>query len=171
MNELNKEVKQVILSLDAATKTGWALYRDGRISTHGTKTFHPSEREKEFGSWLLEMIGEYEVTDIVAEDIYRARTRVADKDKAFLALAKMQGVLKYIADTLNVSCTLLNPLQVKSYMIPVFGRRERSDDKQRMLFCVKALGYTLEKPDADDEADAIGILLTYLNNKNLPVVH
>lgn len=40
-----------------------------------------------------------------------------------------------------------------------------------MIEAVTKLGYQLEKPMADDEADAIGILLTYLYSKGLPVTH
>ena len=40
-----------------------------------------------------------------------------------------------------------------------------------MIKRIKKLGYSLEKDNADDEADAIGLLITYLNNHNYIVKH
>ena len=161
--------EKVILAIDGATKTGWAIYKNGKIVKHGTRRFASTTRIKQYGDWLCKMIGEHEVTHIAAEDIYRLHNRT--QDKAFLALAKMQGVLEYVSSSANVELSLLNPLQVKFVMIPSVTRHERKDDKQRMINRVKFLGYTLENDKADDEADAIGILITYLHNNNIPVVH
>ena len=41
----------------------------------------------------------------------------------------------------------------------------------RMINRVKKLGYELETDKSDDEADAIGIMITYLDDKSLPVTH
>lgn len=49
--------------------------------------------------------------------------------------------------------------------------RNRATDKQRMINRVTALGYNLETPTADDEADAIGIMLYYLDSHDLPITH
>lgn len=160
--------EKVILSIDGATKTGWAIYKNGKIVKHGTKRFTNPICGKYF-NWLVQMIGENEVTHIAAEDIYRLHNRT--QDKAFLALAKMQGVLCAVAENNKVDLTLLNPLQVKFVMIPSVTRHERKDDKQRMINRVKFLGYQLENDKADDEADAIGILITYLHNNGIPVKH
>ncbi len=83
----------------------------------------------------------------------------------------MQGVLECVTSLSEIGLTLLNPLLVKSRMIPSFKRYSRNEDKQRMIERIKALGYQLETEKADDEADAIGILITYLNEYNLPVTH
>lgn len=161
--------KQVILSIDGATKTGWVVYKNGVITEHGTKAFKPKSRLLDYGNWLNRMIKKYKVTDIVAENVFREHSRT--KDKAFWALANMQGVLVYVAESSNIPTTFVNPLQVKGYMIPSIKQHERTEDKQRMIRRVKSLGYQLANDKADDEADAIGILLTYLYNKNLPVTH
>lgn len=167
LGSMKKE--KVILAIDGATKTGWAIYKNGIIVKHGTKQFASATRIKQYGRWLCDIVGENGITHIVAEDIYRLHNRT--QDKAFLALAKMQGVLEYVASSANVELSLINPLQVKFMMIPSVTRHERKDDKQRMISRVKFLGYELENDKADDEADAIGILLTYLYNKGIPVTH
>ena len=163
------EKKQVILSIDGATKTGWAVYKNGEIMKHGTKKFNPDKRAFQYGKWLGRMIGEYGITHIAAEDIFREHNRT--QDKAFLALAKMQGVLEYVANESGAGLALLNPLQVKGYMIPSFNRLDRGNDKVRMVARVKGLGYQLKTDKADDEADAIGIMITYLANNRIPVTH
>ena len=131
------ENKDVILSIDGATKTGWAIYENGKIIKHGTKRFAQKTRIPQYGSWLLDMIGKYGVTHVVAENVYREHSRT--EDKAFWVLANMQGVLEYITGTNNVPCTLINPLMVKSYMIPSV-QHNRNEDKARMINRVKHLG-------------------------------
>lgn len=165
---INKE--QVILSIDGATKTGYAIYKNKKIIEHGTKHFTPSRRIFQYGEWLLETINKWQITHIAAEDIFREHNHT--KDTAFHVLSKMQGILEYISYKNNIELTLLNPLQVKSKIIPRFRTKyNRDEDKQRMINRIKRLGYQMESDKADDEADAIGILIAHLDNRNLPVTH
>lgn len=161
--------QQVILAFDGATKTGWAIYKNGTIVTHGTKRFDSNKRIPQYYKWLSKIIEENKITHIVGEDIFREHNHT--KDNAFYVLSKMQGVLECVTSLSEIGLTLLNPLLVKSRMIPSFKRYSRNEDKQRMIERIKALGYQLETEKADDEADAIGILITYLNEYNLPVTH
>lgn len=161
-----------ILSIDGATKTGYAIYKDGRITEHGTKRFRKETRCCEYGCWLEKIIKEKGVTHIVAENIYREHTQT--KDAAFQVLANLQGVLVYISGCYNVPVTFYDPLFVKSKIIPtVWGKQHtRTEDKERMIGCVtNRYGYSLADSKADDEADAIGIMITYLLANNLPVTH
>lgn len=160
---------QTILALDSATKTGWAIYKNGKIIKHGTKRLKPSTRELDYGEWLTKIIETNKITTIVAEDIYREHHRT--QDKAFQTLSQLQGVLKYICGINEVDLIFLNPLMIKNHMIPSIRKHEREQDKIRMINRVKKLGYELETDSSDDEADAIGILITYLDNKHLPVIH
>lgn len=168
----NKTQKDnIILAIDGATKTGYAIYKNGRIIVSGTMKFRKSVREQTYGEWVQKMIVEYDVTQIVAEDIYREHSRMLDN--AFYALAKLHGVLMYVNGINGLpDVSFLNPLKVKNYMIPTIRKlHTREEDKQRMINRVAHLGYTLESEKADDEADAIGILLTYLNIHDLPINH
>lgn len=164
---MEKTEKKVILSLDVATKTGWALYRNGSIIKHGTKCFHSDSRIKDFGEWLSEIIEKYQIATIVAENIYREHDRT--KDAVFWVLAKMQGVLEFITNKNNIEFTLLNPLQIKNEIIPTTYKHQRKEDKQRMINRIQSLGYKLANDKADDEADAIGILITYLQSRKLKI--
>lgn len=170
INDKNMESKEVVLSIDGATKTGWAIYEYGRITEHGTKRFMPSKKLSEFWEWLHKMKCMYEVTGIVAEDIYRDRSGM--RDKAFQSLAEMQGVLKAFAGCFGITVEFISPLTVKRHMIPRTGKHDREEDKRRMIGHVtRTLGYVLESEGADDEADAIGIMSTYCEMKGIPVEH
>lgn len=172
------ENKIVVLAIDPAEKTGWAIYKNGRIAKHGTKHLAKSTCGKYF-NWLAQMIGENEVTHIVAEAIFREATH--KKDKAFWSLAAMQGVLCAVAENNNIDLSLIEPQEAKTAMIPNLWlklfpfkgdkQKIRQECKRLMVEHVKFLGYELENDKADDEADAIGILITYLQNNNIPVTH
>lgn len=162
--------EKVILSLDCATKTGYAIWRNGAIVVSGTKQFNRKngKRLNEYRKWLLDTITEWQVTDIIAEDIYREHNHFMDK--TYKALSQIQGITEMVSEETHITHTFVNPLPVKRYMING-TTRNRTTDKQRMINRVTALGYTLETPNADDEADAIGIMLYYLDANNLPITH
>lgn len=162
--------EKVILSLDTATKTGYAIWRNGAIVKSGTKRFHHSEyrRIKDYDEWLYNILTEWGVTDVVAEDIYRTHDK--QRDNAFTVLAEMRAVTILTSQELGITPAFANPLAVKKDMING-TTRNRATDKQRMINRVTALGYNLETPTADDEADAIGIMLHYLDNNDLPITH
>ena len=167
----NNTNTDVILSLDAATKTGWAIYQNGKITNHGTKAFRKEPLAYYYQNWLFSMIDKYKVTKIVAEDIFRDSSHL--KDKAHEVLGGLKHILISTAYTEGITPVFINPLRVKSHLFPIFGykRYTRAEYKQKMINRVNALGYTLEKPKADDEADAIGILITYLDTHDIPVTH
>lgn len=172
VNSTKKEQKDnVILAIDGATKTGYAVYKNDRIIEHGTERFRPTRRCYDYSKWAQKMINKHGITQIVAEDIFREHSRT--KDKAFYVLAKLHGVLEDRNERNGLpEVCFINPLMVKRFMIPrMCTKYERSEDKQRMINRVTHLGYNLESEKADDEADAIGILLTYLDAKGLPINH
>ena len=163
-------LEKVILSIDGATKTGYAIWRNSAIVASGTKQLNRKngKRLNEYRKWLLSTIAEWQVTNIVAEDIYREHNHLMDK--TYKALSQMQGVTEMVSEETHTDSEFINPLQVKRYMING-TTRNRATDKQRMINRVTALGYNLETPTADDEADAIGIMLFYLYEYDLPITH
>ena len=162
--------EKVVLSLDCATKTGYAIWRNGAIVKSGTKRFHHSERKriKDYEEWLYNTLTEWGVTDVVAEDIYRTHDK--QRDSAFIVLAEMRAITILTSEELGITPAFVNPLAVKKCMING-TTRNRATDKQRMINRVTALVYILETPTADDEADAIGIMLYYLDEHDLPITH
>lgn len=162
--------EKVVLSLDCATKTGYAIWRNGAIVKSGTKRFHHSEckRIKDYEKWLYNTLTEWGVTDVVAEDIYRTHDK--QRDSAFIVLAEMRAITILKSGELGITPAFKNPLAVKKHMING-TTKDRKKDKQYMINRVTALGYKLETPTADDEADAIGIMLFYLYEYDLPITH
>lgn len=162
--------EKVILSIDGATKTGYAIWRNGEIVKSGTKQLSRKngKRLNEYRKWLLDTVVEWQVTNIIAEDIYREHNHLMDK--TYKALSQIQGVTEMASEETHTESKFINPLTVKRYMIN--GTTcNRAKDKQRMINRVTALGYNLETPTADDEADAIGIMLYYLDSHDLPITH
>lgn len=162
--------EKVVLSLDCATKTGYAIWRNGAIVKSGTEHFHHSEHKRIIGykEWLYNTLTEWGVTDVVAEDIYRTHDK--QKDSAFMVLCELRAITILTSEELGITPAFVNPLAVKKYMING-TTRNRATDKQRMINRVTTLGYNLETPTADDEADAIGIMLCYLDVHDLPITH
>lgn len=162
--------EKVILSIDGATKTGYAIWRNGAIVKSGTKQLSRKngKRLNEYRKWLLNTIAEWQVTNIIAEDIYREHNHLMDK--TYKALSQIQGITEMVSEETHTESEFINSLPVKRYMING-TTRNRATDKQRMINRVTALGYNLETPTADDEADAIGIMLFYLDNHDLPITH
>lgn len=162
--------EKVILSIDGATKTGYAIWRNGAIVSSGTKRFShlETQRIKGYSEWLQSILAEWQVTDIIAEDIYRETSK--QRDSAFFVLSEIRAITILESAAQHITPTFVNPLPVKRYMING-TTRNRATDKQRMINRVAALGYNLETPTADDEADAIGIMLYYLDRHDLPITH
>lgn len=167
-----------ILAIDGAASTGYAIYHNGKITKHGTRVFRASPHESKshkYGAWLQSVIAKYHITAIVAEDTFRKHGNEYEQrkyDNTAKGLNKLQGVLEYISEENGITPVLTAPIDWKRKILPTsFGKRTRELDKRKMLVLAQKLGYQLEKPTADDEADAIGIMLHYLECNKLPVIH
>ena len=173
--------RMTILGLDTASrKTGYAVYRDGRIIAHGAWKIDPAHTFSDLEDKILSALGRYGVTEIVAEDIYRSRD--SRLQAAFDVLSQCQGVLRLISDKSGLPLWLVDARVAKREMWgyttarPTHRAMPRSEQKERMCRAVERLGYRLGtdrngRAD-DDEADAIGILVTYVEKyRKLPVAH
>ena len=145
---------QTILSLDTATKCGWAIWHNGSIVSSGVWNFNSKtigRKLTKFASQLTKIIVSYNVTEIVAEDIYLD----ASRPKAFMRLGEMRGVLLAVAEQHNIAVNFIEPSQHKRYLCcsSYATKTETQTTLQR-------LGYG--EISSNDEADAIAILLTYI---------
>lgn len=169
-----------ILSLDTASKkTGYAVYKDGTIITNGAWKIDQLRPFSDLERKITTTIAKYDITVIVAENIYKSQdTRL---QSAFDALSKCHGVLNLISENTETPLILIDPRRAKRVMWGYTTARAdhrtmtRQEQKARMCRAVERLGYKL-KTDRNgnkdnDQADAIGILITYLNAHNLPVTH
>lgn len=170
--------KEIILSLDTASrKTGYAIYKNGKITNHGFWGIDQLRPYADLEKRILKAISQYKVTAIVAEDIYKDKD--LRKQSAFDVLSKCQGVLRLISEREEIPLNLLDGRIAKREMWGYTTARPdhkfmvREEQKKRMVNRVQFLGYQLhtEKNGKinDDEADAIGILITHCKLKNIPI--
>lgn len=179
-----------ILALDTASyTTGYAVYTNGSITAHGfiklrgkgaTDTERTQARTSQLYVKARDLISKYKITQIVAEDIFR------DSDPKKKSAVELLAMCRGVVIAANTEKELppvqyINPLRVKNYMWGYTSSRKdhremlQEEHKARMIRAVERLGYILSTDrngnKSDDEADAIGILLTYLHAHKLPITH
>lgn len=169
-----------ILALDTASrKTGFAVYKDGKITNHGAWKIDSRKPYSDLADKIATAIIKHEVTAIVAEDIYKSKD--ARLQSAFDVLSRCHGVLHLISERAQIPLALVDPRKAKREMWGYTTARAdyrtmtRAEHKARMCRAVERFGYQL-KTDRNgnkdnDEADAIAILITYLTVNKLPVSH
>lgn len=179
-----------ILALDTAShKVGFAVYKDGVITAHGSfrlreKGETDSERTQSRMIALYDkvrsLIKKHGITQVVAEDIFK------DNDPRKHGAAEILGTCRGMVIAANYESKLppvqfINPLHVKhemwGYTSSRQSHREMKRDEQKACMCraVERLGYQLNTTNRgnkdNDQADAIGILITYLGAYKMPIVH
>lgn len=160
----------------ASHKTGYAIYQNGEIVKHGAwKINQLSDLESKITTALTK----YQIAQIVAEDIYKSQdTRL---QSAFGVLSKCHGVLNLISEKTQTPISLIDPRRAKRKMRgyttanAIHRIMPRSEQKARMCKAVERLGYKLDTDrngnKDNDQADAIGILITYLGDYKMPIFH
>jgi Holliday junction resolvasome RuvABC endonuclease subunit len=173
----------IFLALDTASKkTGYAIYKAGKIIKSGTWLLTPATNYRDLLWNLEDTIDDYKVTQIVAEDVYRDKD--VRKKAAYQVLCGCRSIVECIAQIKEVPITFMSAIHVERHLelFSYFGTQwpaktdaqrtaRREEKKKRMIRRMKYLGYVLETPDADDEADAIGLLITYVENCKFPLTH
>ncbi len=146
--------KRTILALDTATKCGWAIWQDGKIIKSGVWNFGSKTTGRKLSNFrtkLFDVIQHEHITEVVAEDIYLDRGR----PKAFWGLGMMRGVLLSVVECLDLPISFIEPCEHKRYLCR--SSYATKADTQKAL---QRLGYG--QIESNDEADAIAILLTYI---------
>lgn len=153
--------KHTILALDTATKCGWALWRDGKLINSGVWDFTANtigRKLSKFYSQLQSIVESEAVTEIVAEDIFMDKSRL----KAFQRLGEMRGLLLLVGEEYNIPIDFIEPQQHKLYLCR--SSYATKADTQKAL---QRFGYG--HIESNDEADAIAILLTYIQAPIQPI--
>lgn len=167
---------QNILSLDTASrKTGYAIYNNGAIIAHGTWKLKQSTKFSDLYKFITSTIKKYNITHIIAEDVYQDSD--IRKKVAYQVLCECRGIVELIGEQNAIPVKFIDAIRVKSHIWRYNSYNSyhktlsRDEHKQRMIDCIQnRYGYQLESPKADDEADAIGLLITYLESYlNTPV--
>lgn len=185
---MTKRIK--ILALDTASyNTGWAIYHNGKITDSGTLTLKgngetntekTNERLRQLFTKLDTLISKHKITQLVAEDIFNDKD--PRKKRAFKVLGFCRGVLESLGELYQLPPTkYLDPLIAKREIwgynrgLRLHRKLSSEQQKERMIKAVEGLGYQLKTnrngKKSEDQADAIGILITYLKQKHLPVIH
>lgn len=150
-----------ILALDGASrKTGFAVYRGGVVIKSGVWALNSKHKHLDLYNHIADTITQYHVTKVVAEDIYKDN----GKPSAWKMLGECRGVIELATQQAGVTLHYLTPVVVKHeiwhYTKAKHGTMSRTDQKQRMCNAITAKGFNLT--GGDDEADAIGLLISWL---------
>ncbi len=183
MNNNTTTDQRVILSLDTAESTGYAIYQGGEIVIHGVWKLPKEKKQSALFDRLEHTVATYGITHIVAEDIFCAFTtdekQYRKNVSVYGGLSQLRGIIEAVAQRHNLVFNVIQPVKVKEYMwnarfYDLRGKPKnisREEQKQKMIKAVAALGYELmqtkEGDESDDEADAIGILITYVGKGNI----
>lgn len=158
------------LSLDVASyKTGVAVYENGKITQSGTWRLKRLTRFADLYEKIKTIIERCNIEQIVVEDIFKSKDQ--KQKNAFEVLAECRGIIELISQQLNLPVTFINPIAIKQYMWNFRYNQEltRQQQKERMIKAVCKLGYKLESSNADDEADAIGLLITHIEGNSYTI--
>jgi Holliday junction resolvasome RuvABC endonuclease subunit len=165
------EYNGIVLALDLASKkTGYAIYKDRKIVKSGTWKFKPESYHRELYKKVRGIVKEFSVTELVSEDIFMDSHYT--KVRAYPILAECKGIINLISELLNIPISFYRPIMVKQHIWGRSHNSTREQEKRAMIIAItKNYGYTLESLSADDEADAIGLLITFLDYNGYPIEH
>lgn len=162
--------QEVILSIDLATKTGYAILENNVITEYGTKRFTSNHREEELYNWLYKIIREKHITGIIVEACYYDEQR----PQAFKVLAGLHGVLRLVASRKELPPIIeYDAIKYRRILnISYNPRRTKSEYRERLkqlsVNFVKSYGYDT---NTDDEADAITMLMYHAKTNKIPIKH
>ena len=155
-------IKVIVLSLDLATKTGWALFDQQRI-TFGSTDFSlkrgesPGMRFLRCRAWLRDMKKLNPNIELIAYEQPHQRGGHPTQ----VAMGLMSEVLAFAARA-NIETTAVHSMTLKKWAT---GKGNAS--KKEMIKEVKSRGYDVT---TDDEADAVLMLQYVLEDLNVRVI-
>jgi Holliday junction resolvasome RuvABC endonuclease subunit len=140
----------MILALDCATKTGWALIKGGSVYESGVQDFSKKRGESNgimfirFRRWLTDMLKENKPDMLVYEQTGHSFKNASAMEIAF----NLSGRAQEVADEHFIQYTTYTPSALKK-----FATGKGNADKAAMIEAVyDRIGKRVE---SDDEADAI----------------
>ena len=150
-----------VLALDLATQTGWAYTANGLISS-GTEGFQlkknddPGARFLKFRTWLRDQIVEVKPELVVYEEVMRWSSGAAAK-----CYCGLLGVLQTELEAKGITYEGVHVGTIKK-----FATKKGNATKAQMVKAAEDLGF---KPQDDNEADALHILLLFCHRLNIPL--
>ncbi|NDE16409.1 hypothetical protein EBZ80_15905 [bacterium] len=152
-----------ILALDLATQTGWAYHANGLISS-GSEGFKlkkrdgPGQRFFRFRTWLREQIVEVKPERVVYEEVMRWSSGAAAKCYC--------GLLAIVQTECEAKEIKYEGVHVGTIKKSATGNGNAT--KEQMIRAAMEQGF---RPQDDNEADALHILLLFCRRLNIPLPH
>lgn len=154
-----------ILSLDLGSTLGWALVQDNTILQSGTVTLfrkdtHPGDRFVRFNNWLVQMVQDHEISEIIYEDVPRFESA-----KAARVYCGLLCVVQMLCLTHAKRMTNIKPGSVKKEFCG-----NGNADKAEMCKTAHRLGWKHGHPGLDidhDEADALAVAWVILQRRGI----
>jgi hypothetical protein len=178
----------IILSLDVSTKTGWALFQDGKLTTYGQlhspiEDFNvnnfPDHSPKypyniidatdSMASQIMELVAKFCPTDIVVENTVKGRNRHTQRCLEFLhyaLLLRLRGrKMTYLdpSEWRSILGLRLNKDQKKNNQLVSQGKKRGRVTKKHLAINWVNETYGLSfKVKHNDICDAVGLGAAYI---------
>lgn len=178
MVKKKKPINQRILALDAASKhTGYAIMIGNKVIKSGTWDLKPKTKYADLYSRIEQTIKQYDIDTIAVEDIFNQYDAKYYENlpkysrSTYQVLCMVRGVIAAVAEINDIPLSAYVPLHIKNKLWGYNGGYSRDKQKERMIKVVTDMGYQLEQPTADDEADAIAVLIYHCRTNNVELHH
>ena len=143
-----------LLALDQSSKvSGFAIFEDGRYSSHGKFTFDGEigERLVKIRRQVMALVHENNITEVAFEDIQHQENRI-NNVQTFKVLAEVYGVIQELLTEMRVKYTIVPASTWKSSLgIKGAVSAEQKRNAQKYVFDTYGIKAT------QDECDAICI--------------
>ena len=144
-----------LLSLDQSSRiTGYAIFKNAKLIQYGKIVLNEDdlgERLVKLRSSILNLINEFQITEIAFEDI-QLQSNIINNVATFKSLAEVFGVIHELVEELNIPY-IICPTNTWRAHCGVKGKA-RADRKKSMQLLVKEW---YDVSVSDDIADAVGI--------------
>lgn len=148
-----------MLALDQSSQTsGWAIFKDGELFNYGKFTVSDQNigiRLHLIKTKIEELIDDYDVDELIYEDIYLDGQRV-NNVQTFKVLAEVFGVVSELAVSRQLPHQAVLAGTWKS-ILGIKGKTRAEQKRNAQAFVESRIG----KKPTQDEADAICIGLAY----------
>lgn len=144
-----------LLALDQSSRiTGWAVFKDGKLSDYGKFNYEAypiEERLYKIRNKVAELIQQYEITEVILEDI-QMQNNVVNNVQTFKVLAEVFGVIselcveRKVPQTAALASTWKHTLGIK-------GKDRAAQKRNAQQWVIDTYGI---KP-TQDECDSICI--------------
>lgn len=143
----------MILSLDIATQTGWAVGSPCSQPIYGTLKLEGQRvgtRCLQLAREIGALIDEYHVTDVAIEEAFVGRKLTG---KGLMTLFGYRAAAHMAAENKGITPTMVRPSEARKHFIQM-GSLKRKEAKKHVMHQCQRIGWN---PKNEDEADALAL--------------